>query len=86
MGLIKRGPRFEVTYDSVLVDSEGEPRDVRVTDISRDGCRIESAAPLRIGEQVLLRLGQQGDQKAQIRWALGTQAGAAFARPLELDD
>jgi hypothetical protein len=37
-----------------------------------------------IGEHVFLRVARYGDFPAQIRWALGTEAGGVFLEPVEI--
>lgn len=82
--MIKRGPRFDVAYDCSIIDGHGRESEVRVTDISRHGCKIVSETPLKIGEQVVIRIASQGERVAKIRWSLGNDAGAAFAEPLDM--
>lgn len=84
VGIIKRGPRFDVAYDCAMTDGHGKESQVRITDISRHGCKIVSDKPLKIGEQVVIRIALQGERVARIRWSLGNDAGAAFSEPLDL--
>ncbi|MBT8427955.1 MAG: PilZ domain-containing protein, partial [Erythrobacter sp.] len=62
MGIIKRGPRFDVAYDCSMIDGHGRESQVRVTDISRHGCKIVSETPLKIGERVVIRITSQGER------------------------
>ena len=57
---------------------------VIVTDISREGCRLEAEDMLKIGETVQLEVPKYGLFPAQIRWALGNEAGAIFLEPVFL--
>ena len=83
-GQIKRSPRVDTRFEASLVDSDGNQHRVVVTDISREGCRLETDGSLRIGEQVQLEVPKYGTFPAQIRWALGNEAGAVFLEPVFL--
>lgn len=84
-GQIKRSPRVDTHYTATLTDSDGGTVTVVVTDISREGCRleIEEGSMLRIGEMVRISVGRGNDFDAQIRWALGNEAGAIFTEPVD---
>lgn len=77
-GYIKRPPRIETHFPAVLIDAEGSRIPVIVTDISSRGCRLESDVGLKIGAKVELEMPKHGVFPAQIRWALGAEAGAIF--------
>ena len=83
LGHIKRQPRVDVNHKGILVDSEGVETEVIVTDISAEGCRLVTDGTPIIGEHVRLRVGRVGYYPAQVRWALGTEAGLAFTGPAE---
>lgn len=77
-GEVKRQPRIRVDHEGVLVDSEGIETRVKVADISREGCRLITDGSPLIGEIVRLRVGRAGEVPAQVRWALGDEAGLRF--------
>ena len=83
-GEIKRGPRVSTDLKATLLRSNGEELDVLISDISKDGFKIFSDVQLAIGERVDLRVPKTGDVPAQIRWALGKEAGGVFLAPLPL--
>jgi len=83
-GQIKRSPRVDTRFKATLIDSDGGRHDVVVTDISREGCRLEAEDMLKIGETVQLEVPKYGLFPAQIRWALGKEAGAIFLEPVFL--
>lgn len=83
-GIIKRAPRVGTNFDAALVDSDGGRIPVIVTDISREGCRLETDGSLKIGEKVQLEVPKYGSFPAQIRWAVGKEAGAVFLEPVFL--
>lgn len=73
-----------VSHDAVLVLSDGCERPVTMIDVSSGGFRLRSDETLPIGEHVFLRVQRYGDFPAQIRWALGDEAGGIFLAPVEL--
>jgi len=85
-GHIKRAPRVATGFNASLTDSDGDEIPIVVVDISRDGCRLETDGFLRIGEKVEIHVGRYGTFPAQIRWALGNEAGAMFLEPVFLPE
>lgn len=83
-GQIKRGPRVSTDLKAVLLRPSGEEIAVLITDISKDGFKLSTDTQLMIGERVDLRVPKTGDVPAQIRWALGSEAGGVFLAPLPL--
>jgi len=84
-GFIKRAPRVDLRRPAVLIDSDGIATDVVVLDVSASGFKLEVEESPGIGELVTLRMPKSADIQAQIRWALGDQAGAVFLTPVNLD-
>jgi hypothetical protein len=80
----ERPPRVAAMHDAMLIDSDGGQLPVVITDISARGFRLRTSETLMIGEKVTLRTEKYGDFAAQIRWALGYQAGGAFLEPAKL--
>ena len=85
-GHIKRAPRIDTAIDAMVTDSDGGTMSVVVVDISSEGCRMETDGSLKIGEKVQLHVGRYGTFPAQIRWALGKEAGAVFLEPVILPE
>ncbi len=83
-GHIKRAPRVEGRHDALIVDAAGRQVSVIVTDISGGGFRVSTDESFSIGEYVALRIARYGDFPAQIRWALGGEAGGLFLEPIVL--
>ena len=83
-GFIKRAPRVGTKFEASLTDSDGGKIAVIVTDLSREGCRLETDGSLTIGEKVQLEVPKYGNFPAQIRWAMGHEAGAVFLEPISL--
>jgi hypothetical protein len=81
-GFNKRAPRIDVHRQAVLINSDGVQTKVTVLDISSSGFRLHVSEPLRIGEFVTLRVEHSEEVPAQIRWALGDEAGGVFLAPV----
>jgi hypothetical protein len=82
-GFIKRAPRVDLRRPAVLIDSDGAEVAVTVVDISSGGFRLEVPEAPVIGETVKLRVERGREFPAQIRWALGTEAGGVFLGPVD---
>ena len=83
-GQISRRQRIQVSHDATLVTDEGVEHSVVITNVSAGGFRLRSEATLPIGAHVFLRVDRYGDFPAQIRWALGSDAGGVFLEPVSL--
>jgi hypothetical protein len=75
---IGRKDRQPVQVDAVIHRDDGSHAPVRLTNVSDDGCRIETADDLRIGERLQIAIPRFGPVHAQVRWALPGSAGAKF--------
>ena len=84
-GFNKRSPRIDVHRRAVLINSDGVQIEVTVLDISSGGFRLKVPDPLRIGEFVTLGVERHEQFPAQIRWALGDEAGGVFLAPVAYD-
>ncbi|MEA3058652.1 MAG: hypothetical protein QOE50_64 [Sphingomonadales bacterium] len=82
-GVSKRAPRIDVRKAATLITSDGTEIAVTILDVSGSGFRLHVLEPLRIGEFVSLRV-DDGDVPAQIRWALGEEAGGTFLAQTDL--
>ena len=83
-GHISRRQRIAVSHAAKLVTAQGTEHSVTITDVSAGGFRLRSDVTMPIGEHVFLRVDRYGDFPAQIRWALGTDAGGVFLEPVSL--
>jgi hypothetical protein len=84
IGEIKRGPRVGTDLKAVMRRPDGEEINAIITDISMDGFKLTAEGQLFIGERIDVRLPKAGEVPAQIRWALGNEAGGVFLAPLPL--
>ena len=85
-GYIKRSPRVATQFEASVTDSDGGRVPVVITDLSREGCRLETDGSLNIGEKIEINVGRYGTYPAQVRWALGNEAGAIFLTPIDSPD
>ena len=83
VGFIKRAPRIDYGRPGTLVDSGGAEHQVTVVDISGSGFKLKVSQLPTIGDTVTLRVDGSGALQAQIRWAVGDQAGGVFLTPID---
>jgi hypothetical protein len=73
----------DVRRSVTLINSDGVESSATILDVSSGGFRLEVTETPRIGEHVTLRV-ERGEQfPAQIRWALGSEAGGVFLAPID---
>jgi hypothetical protein len=77
-GWIGRKDRDAVAIDAVVHRLDGTRSPVRLSNLSDQGCRIETEEHFRIGEKLSIAIPRRGKVKAQVRWALPGSAGAKF--------
>ena len=77
-GMNKRAPRIDLRRPAILINSDGAAADVTILDVSSGGFRLEVTESPRIGEHVTLCVDRGDKYPAQIRWALGNEAGGVF--------
>jgi len=77
-GWVGRKDRHPVAIDAVVSWDDGRKESVTLSNVSADGCRIESDLDFRIGERLEIDVPRMGPMKAQVRWAFAGSAGAKF--------
>lgn len=77
-GWVGRKDRHPIETDAVVHRDDGSDAPVKVTNVSDEGCRIESSDEFRIGERLSIAIPGIGRVKAQVRWSLPGSAGAKF--------
>ncbi len=80
-----RAPRVDLRRPAVMIDSDGVKTDVIILDVSSGGFRIEVQERPQIGEFITLQVEHSENFRAQIRWALGNEAGGVFLSPIDYD-
>ena len=78
----RAAPRRLVNLGGHLRGAIAEPRDVRVLDLSRDGCRVTPAGSLVEGAQAWLKLPGIEAIGCSVVWIEAEDAGFAFHRRL----
>ena len=74
-----KSDRQRVELRGFAVRSDGEVVDLRVLDLSHDGCGIETDRRLNAGEEIKLSvLGRSGALKATVKWSDGRKSGLTF--------
>ena len=73
-----RPTRRPVEFPAHLVLAGGMVVDVRVVDLSYDGCQIDAPGVLFEGDKVQLSVGGRGMIEATIRWCKNGRAGLKF--------
>jgi hypothetical protein len=70
--------RRPVTLRAQATRNDGSVFDATLTDLSYEGCGLQSGSPLRVGEAVRLTVEHGGTIQATVRWAFGNKAGLLF--------
>ena len=78
-GLPERAERRPVAFHAHLVVGGGMTLDVRVLDLSYDGCQIEVPKAIFAGDEVQLSVAGRGVIHATVRWCKDGRAGLKFA-------
>lgn len=74
----ERDERRLVEMRGYLIVRETEIIDVRVVNLSYDGCGIETTVPLEVGERLKLSILARGTIRATVRWCRDREAGLRF--------
>ncbi|HJR83059.1 MAG TPA: PilZ domain-containing protein [Sphingomicrobium sp.] len=85
-GFNKRAPRVNLRRPAIIIHEDGFEASVTILDVSSGGFRLEVTETPRIGEFVTLRIDRGEPVEAQIRWALGNEAGGVFLTPAEFTE
>jgi hypothetical protein len=80
--IIKRAPRVGLRREAILINSEGVESPIVILDVSSGGFRLEVTETPRIAEHVTIRVDRE-QFPAQIRWALGDEAGGVFLSQID---
>lgn len=83
-GYARRDPRIALRCEAVLVEGDGCTLDVVITDVSRDGFKLESVSELEVGAEVMLLVSKMAPVKAEVRWTCGHEAGGVFLESVAL--
>ena len=70
--------RYDVQLAGALQDGTGLADPVRITNLSRRGCRFTVAGRTRLGKLITIAVGRVGYLDAQVKWRLGSTYGVRF--------
>ena len=85
-GFNKRAPRVTLRRPAVIIHEDGFEASATILDVSSGGFRLEVTEAPRIGEFVTMRIDRAEPIEAQIRWALGNEAGGVFLTPADFPE
>lgn len=77
-GIVGRKDRSHVSVEALVLRADGAQVKAKLTNVSDEGCRLETDEMLKIGEHVSIALPRMGNVRAQVRWALPGSAGTQF--------
>jgi hypothetical protein len=80
----QRGGRRHPLIWSGVIHHDYQSTPVRLRNISETGAMIECHAPLRVGAELLLELGEGVQAFTKVAWVVGDSAGLAFDKPFDL--
>lgn len=83
-GWIGRKDRQPVAVDAVVRRADGTSTPVKLSNVSDEGCRIETDEHFLIGELFDIAIPRFGQIRAQVRWAISGSAGAKFVAENDL--
>ncbi|HEX8938044.1 MAG TPA: PilZ domain-containing protein [Sphingomicrobium sp.] len=83
-GWVGRKDRHPIAVEAVVHRADGSTATVKLTNVSDEGCRIETGDDLTIGERLQVTIPGVGQVKAQVRWAFAGSAGAQFLAESDL--
>lgn len=78
-----RGHRFAINRNATLI-REGEALEVTICDISQRGVKIRHQASLRRDAPVTIKIAQDMERRAVVRWADADFAGLMLLEPLSV--
>lgn len=84
--LFNRPNRRDVDMRGFVVRCDGSIEDVRILDLSYDGCAIESTVDFSLGEELKLSVLGRGAIHATVRWNRGHTVGLLFGRDQDVAD
>lgn len=83
-GKPNRALRLDMSAEIELRHEHGSMR-VEMADISQRGLKVRSA-PMELGSEVTIAIGNLAIQRANVRWAQNGEIGLSFCEPLSFED
>ena len=81
---VNRRRRTQVMLGAEVTAAGGVRAKHRIKDLSETGARIDSAATLKVGEIILISVGDLEAINAEVIWTSGNAAGIRFGQPIDL--
>lgn len=72
-----------IDREGTIRTSDQPPAAIVISDLTRDGCRIEAPMPLAKGTPIAVGIAGVGIIDAEVRWRDGSAHGCAFVEPLK---
>lgn len=82
-GWTDRDGRQPTSFPAIVVLPDGTRWTVIITNISSEGCQLETPEPLPIGKTVRIELAGDISADANVRWSIDRRAGLRFSLPLD---
>jgi hypothetical protein len=80
---LRNAPGRVVNFSALIRDTDASVSEVEVSDISTDGCRFRSGAPLEAATAVWLKIPGIGARHCRIIWQRGEEHGCEFTYPMQ---
>jgi hypothetical protein len=81
---VDRSERRPVALRGYVIAADGEHHEIKLLDLSYEGCGVETSIELKPGATVKLSVLRLGGIEAEVRWYQDGKAGLVFA-PLEAE-
>lgn len=81
-GWINRNSREPTSYPAIVTLADGRRLPVTIINISNEGCQVECAETLPIGQCLRIEIAGAIRADASVRWAMVCRAGLRFTLPL----
>lgn len=72
-----------IDREGTIRTSDQPPAAIVISDLTREGCRIEAPMPLGKGTPIAVGIAGVGIIDAEVRWRDGSSHGCAFVEPLK---
>ena len=80
---VDRSERRVVAMRGYVILADGTHHEIKLLDLSYEGCGVEVAAHLSVGDHVNLSVLQRGGIDAEVRWVRDGKAGLVFVTRTE---
>lgn len=78
----RREPRYIVDLGASFRNASGEPRRIKVSNLSAQGCRFSTKKRMGVGDYLTVTIGHLSYIDACVKWRSGDVHGVRFVQPL----